>query len=57
MMIEVRKDVIAATGGYQVPWENSSLTTQFYFAPASLCRSRPRRSSGSSLRRAAIRVC
>ncbi len=33
MMIEVRKDVIAATGGYQVPWENSSLTTQFYFAP------------------------
>ncbi|GJD56741.1 caspase family protein [Methylobacterium dankookense] len=33
MMIEVRKDVIAATGGYQIPWENSSLTTQFYFSP------------------------
>lgn len=33
MMIEVRKDVIAATGGIQVPWENSSLTKQFYFAP------------------------
>ncbi|MDQ0546544.1 putative caspase-like protein/TPR repeat protein [Methylobacterium brachiatum] len=33
MMIEVRKDVIAATGGYQVPWENSSLTTQFFFLP------------------------
>jgi uncharacterized caspase-like protein len=32
-MIEIRKDVIAATGGYQVPWENSSLTTQFFFAP------------------------
>ena len=34
MMIEVRKDVIAATGGSQIPWENSSLTRQFYFAPA-----------------------
>jgi hypothetical protein len=33
MMIEVRKDVIAATGGAQIPWENSSLTRQFYFAP------------------------
>lgn len=33
MMISVRKDVLAATGGYQVPWENSSLTRQFYFAP------------------------
>ncbi len=33
MMIEVRKDVMATTGGYQVPWENSSLTAQFQFAP------------------------
>ena len=33
MMIEVRKDVIATTGGSQIPWENSSLTRQFYFAP------------------------
>jgi len=33
MMINVRKDVIAATGGHQVPWENSSLTRQFYFSP------------------------
>jgi TPR repeat protein len=32
-MIEVRKDVIASTGGAQIPWENSSLTRQFYFAP------------------------
>lgn len=32
MMIEVRKDVLAATGGRQVPWENSSLTRQFAFA-------------------------
>jgi TPR repeat protein len=32
MMIAVRRDVIASTGGAQVPWENSSLTRQFYFA-------------------------
>ena len=32
MMIAVRRDVIATTGGAQVPWENSSLTRQFYFA-------------------------
>jgi hypothetical protein len=31
MMIEVRKDVIAETGSAQVPWDNSSLTRQFYF--------------------------
>lgn len=34
MMISVRRDVIASTGGAQVPWENSSLTRQFYFAGA-----------------------
>ncbi len=33
MMIAVRRDVLAATGGNQVPWENSSLTRQFEFAP------------------------
>jgi hypothetical protein len=32
LMIAVRRDVIATTGGAQVPWENSSLTRQFYFA-------------------------
>lgn len=31
MMISVRKDVIAATGGQQIPWENSSLTRSFAF--------------------------
>lgn len=31
LMISVRKDVIAATGGRQIPWDNSSLTTQFRF--------------------------
>ena len=32
-MIEVRKDVVAATGGKQVPWDHSSLTGDFYFMP------------------------
>ena len=31
VMIEVRKDVMAATNSAQIPWENSSLTGQFYF--------------------------
>ncbi len=31
LMISVRKDVLAATGGRQIPWENSSLTRQFRF--------------------------
>jgi uncharacterized caspase-like protein len=33
-MIEVRKDVVAATGGRQVPWDHSALTGDFYFRPA-----------------------
>ena len=33
MMIDVRKDVIAATGGLQIPWDSSSLTRQFQFDP------------------------
>ena len=33
LMISVRKDVLAATGGRQIPWENSSLTRQFQFDP------------------------
>lgn len=31
MMIAVRRDVMTATGGQQIPWENSSLTRQFTF--------------------------
>jgi uncharacterized caspase-like protein len=34
VMIEVRNDVLKATDGRQVPWENSSLTGQFFFKPA-----------------------
>jgi uncharacterized caspase-like protein len=32
-MIEVRKDVVAATQGRQVPWDHSALTGDFYFQP------------------------
>ena len=31
VMIDVRKDVLAATGGKQVPWDHSALTGDFYF--------------------------
>lgn len=34
VMIEVRRDVLQQTDGKQVPWENSSLTGQFYFKPS-----------------------
>lgn len=33
LMITVRKEVLKSTNGKQVPWENSSLTGQFYFNP------------------------
>jgi len=31
LMIEVRKDVLKATGGRQVPWDHSALTSDFFF--------------------------
>ena len=34
LMREVRQEVIAATSGKQVPWDHSSLTTNFEFNPA-----------------------
>jgi uncharacterized caspase-like protein len=34
LMIEVRKDVLKATDGKQVPWDHSALTSDFYFLPA-----------------------
>jgi uncharacterized caspase-like protein len=41
-MIEVRKDVVAATGGRQVPWDHSALTGDFYFTPgAAIAQSTP----------------
>ena len=36
VMIEVRKEVLAATSGRQVPWDHSALTGDFYFHLASL---------------------
>lgn len=31
MMVDVRNDVLARTGGKQVPWDHSALTGDFYF--------------------------
>lgn len=31
LLINVRRDVLAATGGRQIPWDNSSLTRRFVF--------------------------
>ncbi|MGP0092351.1 MAG: caspase family protein [Xanthobacteraceae bacterium] len=36
VMISVRNAVLKETDGKQVPWEHSSLTGQFYFAPVAL---------------------
>jgi uncharacterized caspase-like protein len=42
VMIDVRKDVLSATGGKQVPWDHSSLTGDFFFhlaaAPGTLAK-------------------
>jgi uncharacterized caspase-like protein len=35
LMIDVRREVLAATGGKQVPWDHSALTGDFYFHLAS----------------------
>jgi uncharacterized caspase-like protein len=36
ILINVRNDVMAATGRRQVPWEHSALTTKVYFTPPRL---------------------
>jgi uncharacterized caspase-like protein len=33
ILIAVRNEVLAATGGKQVPWEHSALRAAFYFKP------------------------
>lgn len=33
LLIEVRKDVVAATNGQQVPWDHSAMTADFFFKP------------------------
>lgn len=35
VMVEVRNEVVNATNGSQVPWDNSSLRGRFYFKPSS----------------------
>ena len=35
ILIDVRDDVIKTTGGKQVPWDHSSLTTRFFLVPPS----------------------
>jgi uncharacterized caspase-like protein len=42
VMIEVRKEVLAATAGKQVPWDHSALTGDFYFDLASAPLAVPR---------------
>jgi uncharacterized caspase-like protein len=45
IMIDVRKDVLATTGGKQLPWDHSALTGDFYFnlasAPVTLPKTPP----------------
>jgi uncharacterized caspase-like protein len=44
-MVDVRREVLAQTGGKQVPWDHSALTGDFYFrlasAPGSLPKAAP----------------
>jgi uncharacterized caspase-like protein len=35
LMVDVRKEVLAATGNRQLPWDHSALTGEFYFHAAS----------------------
>ena len=51
VMIEVRKDVLAATGGKQVPWDHSALTGDFYFQLAAAPGSLPRPDADATQRR------
>lgn len=49
MMIGVRNDVMAATGGNQVPWDSSSLTGRFSFAEAPATQSAPAQPQSAAL--------
>ena len=41
IMIDVRKDVLLATNGRQVPWDHSALTADFYFQVGSAADRQP----------------
>jgi len=51
VMIEVRKDVLAVTGGRQVPWDQSALTGDFYFQLAAAPGTLPRPDADAVQRR------
>src|SRR5262249_59484362 len=51
VMIAVRKDVLAATGGKQVPWDHSALTGDFYFQLAAAPGTLPKPDADSVQRR------
>lgn len=52
MLIQVRTEVMKATDSKQVPWENSSLTGQFYFNPVKVAEASPKETAaeGSEIR-------
>jgi uncharacterized caspase-like protein len=54
VMIDVRRKVLAATNGRQVPWDHSALTGDFYFhlasAPGAVPRVTPPDSSADAMR-------
>ncbi len=41
ILIDVRKDVLAATGGKQVTWDHSALSAPFYFQPGAPAKAQP----------------
>jgi hypothetical protein len=45
LCIDVRKDVLAATSGKQVPWDHSALTGDFYFQLAAAPQAMPKPAS------------
>jgi Caspase domain len=51
VMIDVRKDVLAVTGGRQVPWDQSALTGDFYFQLAAAPGTLPRPDADAVQRR------
>ena len=48
VMIDVRKDVLSATGGKQVPWDHSALTGDFYFHLAAAPGTLPKPDGGDA---------
>ena len=48
VMIDVRKEVLSATNGKQVPWDHSALTGDFYFHLASAPGMLPKTGPGAS---------